>query len=58
MLKNDSKGSPEGGMNTMCGLLTRFPQLAVVFTINDPQTVGSEATASQQHRDHLGGRRA
>lgn len=46
----DGKGSREGGMNTMLGYLTRFPKLDAVFTINDPQAVGSDLAAKQLKR--------
>ncbi|MBV9654498.1 MAG: ABC transporter substrate-binding protein [Acetobacteraceae bacterium] len=46
----DGKGSREGGMNAMLGYLTRFPEVAGVFTINDPQAVGSDLAAKQLNR--------
>ncbi len=49
----DGKGSREGGMNAMQGYLTRFPQVAGVFTINDPQAVGSDLAAKQLHRSNI-----
>lgn len=49
----DAKGSREGGMNAMQGYLTRFPKLDAVFTINDPQAVGSDLAAKQLHRKEI-----
>jgi ribose transport system substrate-binding protein len=43
----DGKGSREGGLNTMQGYLTRFPSIQGVFTINDPQAIGSDLAAKQ-----------
>jgi ribose transport system substrate-binding protein len=49
----DAKGSREGGMAAMQGYLTRFPKLDAVFTINDPQAVGSDLAAKQFHRKDI-----
>jgi ribose transport system substrate-binding protein len=38
-------------MQVMLGYLVRFPDLAGVFTINDPQAIGSDLAARQQHRE-------
>jgi ribose transport system substrate-binding protein len=46
----DAKGSREGGLNVMQGHLTRFQNLAGVFTINDPQAIGSDLAARQLGR--------
>jgi ribose transport system substrate-binding protein len=46
----DGKGSREGGMNVMQGHLTRFPEIDAVFTINDPQAIGSDLAAKQLGR--------
>ena len=46
----DGKGAREGGMNAMLGYLTRFPDVAGVFTINDPQAIGSDLAAKQLGR--------
>ena len=46
----DGKGSREGGMATMQGYLTRFPTIAGVFTINDPQAIGTDLAARQLNR--------
>ena len=46
----DGKGSREGGLNVMQGYLTRFPDIAGVFTINDPQAIGSDLAARQLNR--------
>lgn len=49
----DGKGSREGGMAAMQGYLTRFQSLAGVFTINDPQAVGSDLAAKQLNRSNI-----
>lgn len=49
----DGKGSREGGMNVMLGHLTRFPKIDAVFTINDPQAIGSDLAARQLKRSGL-----
>ena len=41
----DGKGSREGGMDVMLGHLTRFQQIDAVFTINDPQAIGTSLAA-------------
>ena len=46
----DGKGSREGGMAVMQGYLTRFQNLDGVFTINDPQAIGSDLAARQLGR--------
>jgi ribose transport system substrate-binding protein len=46
----DAKGSREGGLNVMQGHLTRFPQIDAVFTINDPQAIGSDLATKQLKR--------
>jgi ribose transport system substrate-binding protein len=46
-------GSREGGMNAMQGYLTRFPKLDAVFTINDPQAIGSDLAAKQLNRPNI-----
>lgn len=46
----DGKGSREGGLNVMQGHLTRFSNIAGVFTINDPQAIGSDLAARQLNR--------
>ncbi len=49
----DGKGSREGGLTIMQGHLTRFPQVDAVFTINDPQAVGSDLAAKQLGRSEF-----
>jgi ribose transport system substrate-binding protein len=46
----DGKGSREGGLNVMQGHLTRFPKIDGVFTINDPQAIGTDLAAKQLNR--------
>ena len=46
----DGKGSRDGGLAVMQGYLIRYPDLAGVFTINDPQAIGSDLAIRQLHR--------
>ncbi|MBB3173804.1 ribose transport system substrate-binding protein [Endobacter medicaginis] len=46
----DGKGSRDGGLAVMQSLLVRFPEVAGVFTINDPQAIGSDLAMRQAHR--------
>ena len=49
----DAKGSRDGGLNVMQGYLTRFPDIQGVFTINDPQAIGSDLAAKQLNRSGI-----
>ena len=49
----NGKGSRDGGLAVMQGYLIRYPDIAGVFAINDPQAIGSELAAKQQHRTKL-----
>jgi ribose transport system substrate-binding protein len=49
----DGKVSREGGMNVMMGYLTRFPDIQGVFTIADPQAIGSNLAAKQLNRSGI-----
>jgi ribose transport system substrate-binding protein len=49
----DAKGSREGGLNVMQGHLTRFSKIDAVFTINDPQAIGSDLAAKQLGRSEF-----
>ncbi|MFT4266903.1 MAG: ABC transporter substrate-binding protein [Xenophilus sp.] len=49
----DAKGSREGGLNVMQSHLTRFPKIDAVFTINDPQAIGSDLAARQLNRKNI-----
>ncbi len=49
----NGKGSREGGLEVMIGLLTATPDLAGVFTINDPQAIGADLAAKQLGRTDL-----
>ncbi|MDF0504640.1 ABC transporter substrate-binding protein [Burkholderia cenocepacia] len=46
----DGKGSREGGMAVAQGYLTRFPKIDAIFTINDPQAIGTALAAKQMNR--------
>jgi ribose transport system substrate-binding protein len=49
----DAKGSREGGLAVMQGHLTRFPKIGAVFTINDPQAIGTDLAAKQLNRKDI-----
>lgn len=49
----DGKGSRDGGLAVMQGYLIRYPDLNGLFAINDPQAIGSELAARQQHRNAI-----
>ena len=46
----DGKGSRDGGMAVAQGYLTRFPKIDAIFTINDPQAIGTALAARQVNR--------
>lgn len=46
----NAKGSREGGLEVMQGLLTRFDDVDAVFAINDPTALGAELAAKQLGR--------
>src|ERR1700747_1330551 len=43
-------GSRDGGLRVMTDLLTAFPKIDAVFSINDPQAVGCDLAAKQAGR--------
>jgi ribose transport system substrate-binding protein len=45
----NGQGSRDGGFSIMQGYLVRYPNLNGVFTINDPQAVGSDLAIRQGH---------
>ena len=49
----NGKGSREGGLEVMIGLLTAFDTIDAVFTINDPQAIGADLAAKQLNRRNL-----
>ncbi|RYC32594.1 ABC transporter [Lichenibacterium minor] len=49
----DGKGQRDAGLTVMKSLLTRFPDVQAVFTINDPQALGSDLAAKQLNRNNL-----
>ncbi len=49
----DGKGSRDGALAVMQGYLIRYPDLNGLFAINDPQAIGSQLAAQQQHRDNI-----
>ena len=49
----NGKGSREGGLEVMIGLLTGFDKVDAVFTINDPQAIGADMAAKQRGRKNL-----
>jgi ribose transport system substrate-binding protein len=46
----DGKGSRDGGMAVAQGYLTRFAKIDAIFTINDPQAIGTDLAAKQLNR--------
>ena len=49
----DGKGSRDGGMAVAQGYLTRFPKIDAIFTINDPQAIGTALAAKQSSRSEF-----
>src|ERR1700758_1048691 len=46
----DAKGSRDGGLAVAQGYLTRFPKIDAIFTINDPEAIGTALAAQQAGR--------
>jgi ribose transport system substrate-binding protein len=46
----NAKGSREGGLDVAQGYLTRFSDIAGIFTINDPQAIGTDLAMKQANR--------
>jgi ribose transport system substrate-binding protein len=46
----NAEGSRDGGLRVMSDLLTSFPKIDAVFSINDPSAVGAELAARQAKR--------
>jgi ribose transport system substrate-binding protein len=46
----NGKGSREGGLEVMIGLLTAFDKIDAVFTINDQEAIGADLAAKQLNR--------
>jgi len=49
----DGKGSRDGGLAVAQGYLTRFAKVDAVFTINDPQAIGTDLAAKQLNRSGI-----
>lgn len=49
----DAKGSRDGGLAVMQGLLTRFSKIDAVFAINDPTAIGADLAAKQLGRKEM-----
>jgi ribose transport system substrate-binding protein len=49
----DGKGSRDGGMAVAQGYLTRFQKIDAIFTINDPQAIGTALAAKQSKRNEF-----
>jgi ribose transport system substrate-binding protein len=47
----NGQGSRDGGLDVMQSMLTRFPKIDAVFTVNDPMAIGASLAARQMHRD-------
>ncbi len=46
----NGKGSRDGGLAVTQGYLVRFPQIAGIFAVNDPQAIGTDLAIAQAHR--------
>ncbi len=46
----NGKGSRDGGLAVAQGYFVRFPDLAGIFAVNDPQAIGTDLAAKQSHR--------
>jgi ribose transport system substrate-binding protein len=51
--EQDAKGSRDGGLSVMQGLLTRFPHLDAAFAINDPSAIGASLAMRQLRRTDM-----
>ncbi|MBD1911436.1 ABC transporter substrate-binding protein [Leptolyngbya sp. FACHB-16] len=49
----NAEGSREGGLRVMGDLLTSFPDIDAVFSINDPTAIGAELAAKQAGRSNF-----
>ena len=49
----DGKGQRDAGLTVMKSLLTRFTKVDAIFTINDPQALGSNLAAKQLNRNDI-----
>lgn len=49
----NAEGSRDGGLRVMSDLLTSFPKIDAVFSINDPSGVGAELAARQAKRSEF-----
>ena len=49
----NGKGSRDGGLAVAQGYLTRFPKIDAIFTINDPQAIGTALAAKQSNRSEF-----
>jgi ribose transport system substrate-binding protein len=49
----NGKGSREGALEVMIGLLTNYDQIDALFAINDPQAIGADLAAKQLGRTDL-----
>lgn len=49
----NAEGSRDGGLRVMTDLLTSFPRIDAVFSINDPSGIGAELAAKQAKRSEF-----
>jgi ribose transport system substrate-binding protein len=49
----NAEGSRDGGLRVMTDLLTSFPKIDAVFSINDPSGIGAELAAKQAKRSEF-----
>lgn len=47
----NAKGSRDGGFAIAQGYFVRYPQIAGIFAVNDPEAIGTQLAAKQAHRD-------
>jgi ribose transport system substrate-binding protein len=49
----DAKGSRDGGLAVAQGYLTQFEKIDAIFTINDPQAIGTALACKQLNRPNI-----
>lgn len=49
----DAKGSRDGGLAAMAGILTAHPRIDAVFGVNDPTAIGAELAIRQARRTDI-----
>ena len=49
----NGKGSRDGGLAVAQGYMIRYPDIAGIFAVNDPQGIGTDLAAKQSHRSGI-----